>query len=107
MSVRTALALINQTLDEVLAEQEGDFDGDTRWALAWFEQCGWLQRRRVWRRRDLSKAKNTPSDGLVERRASSNPTGARCGCSGAKNCPPTGTRRPTTRSHGLGERCTI
>jgi putative DNA methylase len=40
LSVREALALINQTLDEVLAEQEGDFDGDTRWALAWFEQAG-------------------------------------------------------------------
>ena len=32
------LALINQTLDEALAEQEGDFDADSRWALAWFEQ---------------------------------------------------------------------
>jgi putative DNA methylase len=38
MRVRTALALINQTLDEVLSEQEGEFDPDTRWALAWFEQ---------------------------------------------------------------------
>jgi putative DNA methylase len=37
VSVREALALINQVLDEVLAAQEGDFDGDTRWALAWFE----------------------------------------------------------------------
>ncbi len=40
MSVREALALINQILDEVLAEQEGDFDADSRWALAWFEQHG-------------------------------------------------------------------
>ena len=40
LSVRDALALINQTLDDVLAEQEGDFDADTRWALAWFEQVG-------------------------------------------------------------------
>jgi putative DNA methylase len=38
MRVRTALALINQTLDEVLSEQESEFDPDTRWALAWFEQ---------------------------------------------------------------------
>ena len=38
VSVREALALINQMLDEVLAEQEGDFDPDSRWALAWFEQ---------------------------------------------------------------------
>jgi putative DNA methylase len=38
MSVRTALGLINQSLDEVLAEQEGDYDADTRWSLKWFEQ---------------------------------------------------------------------
>jgi putative DNA methylase len=38
MSVRTALSLINKTLGEILAEQEGDFDTETRWALAWFEQ---------------------------------------------------------------------
>ena len=34
VSVREALALINQTHDETLAEQEGDFDADSRWALA-------------------------------------------------------------------------
>ncbi len=38
MSVRTALSIINQVLDETLAQQEGDFDSDTRWAVAWFEQ---------------------------------------------------------------------
>jgi len=38
MSVRAALGLINQTLDEVLSEQESDFDPETRWALQWFEQ---------------------------------------------------------------------
>ena len=43
LSVRAALALINQTLDEALAEQEGDFDADTRWALTWFEQSGFAQ----------------------------------------------------------------
>src|SRR5260221_13652514 len=40
VSVREALSLINQTLDDALAEQEGDFDADSRWALAWFEQMG-------------------------------------------------------------------
>ena len=29
-----ALALINQVLDETLAEQEGDFDADSRFAIA-------------------------------------------------------------------------
>jgi predicted nucleotide-binding protein (sugar kinase/HSP70/actin superfamily) len=40
MPVRKALALINQTLDEALAEQEGEFDGDTRFAVTWFETHG-------------------------------------------------------------------
>ena len=44
MRVRTALALINQVLDEVLAEQDGEFDADTRWALSWFEQSGFDER---------------------------------------------------------------
>lgn len=38
MPVRTALSLINKSLAEILAEQEGDFDAETRWALSWFEQ---------------------------------------------------------------------
>ncbi|MDY0062435.1 MAG: hypothetical protein RBU45_21660, partial [Myxococcota bacterium] len=37
MSVRTALQLINQALDEYLTEQEGEFDADTRFAVTWFE----------------------------------------------------------------------
>lgn len=41
MTVRTALALINQVLDEVLSEQEGDFDADTRFCVKWFTQFGW------------------------------------------------------------------
>lgn len=40
LKVRTALQLINQTLDEVLTEQESDFDPDTRFALTWYEQRG-------------------------------------------------------------------
>ncbi|MDA8063431.1 MAG: hypothetical protein M0T80_13575, partial [Actinomycetota bacterium] len=40
MPVRIALGLINQVLDEVLAEQEGEFDADTRFAIKWFEQYG-------------------------------------------------------------------
>lgn len=40
LSVREALALINQTLDEALAEQEGDFDAYSRFALAWFGDHG-------------------------------------------------------------------
>jgi putative DNA methylase len=41
MTVRTALALINQVLDETLSEQEGDFDADTRFCVKWFSQYAW------------------------------------------------------------------
>jgi putative DNA methylase len=65
MTVRTALGIINQVLDEVLAEQEGDFDPDTRWALAWFEQFGAAEGP-FGVAETLSKAKNTAVGGLVE-----------------------------------------
>lgn len=41
MSVRTALQLINQALDEVISDQEGDFDPETRFCIKWFSQYGW------------------------------------------------------------------
>jgi putative DNA methylase len=63
LSVREALALINQTLDEALAEQEGDFDADSRWALAWFEQQGFSEGE-FGVAETLSKAKNTSVSGL-------------------------------------------
>ena len=65
VSVREALRLINQTLDEVLAEQEGDFDSGTRWALAWFEQAGFAQGD-FGMAETLSKAKNTSISGMME-----------------------------------------
>ncbi len=63
--VRAALALINQVLDESLAEQEGDFDVDTRWALTWFEQMGFNDGD-YGIAEQLSKSKNTAVQGLVE-----------------------------------------
>jgi len=65
LSVREALALINQTLDEALAEQEGDFDADTRWALAWFEQSGFAEGE-FGVADVLARAKNTSVQGLVD-----------------------------------------
>lgn len=65
MSVRTALALINQALDEVVAEQEGEFDGDTRWAIAWFSEVG-MSAGEFGRAELLSKAKNTSVQGMAE-----------------------------------------
>ena len=65
VAVREALSLINQTLDEVLAEQEGDFDADTRWALAWFEQSGFAEGE-YGVAETLSTAKNTSISGMVD-----------------------------------------
>ena len=65
MPVREALALINQTLDEALAEQEGDFDADSRWAITWFDENGFADGD-YGRAEQLSKSKNTSVEGLKE-----------------------------------------
>ncbi|WP_373543538.1 DUF1156 domain-containing protein [Chamaesiphon sp.] len=63
MRVRTALQLINRTLDEFLNEQEGEFDGDTRWALTWFEQHQY-EFGEYGEAETLSRAKSTSIKGL-------------------------------------------
>lgn len=45
VGAREALELINRTLDEVLGEQESDFDPDTRFAVRWYRQYGWRPER--------------------------------------------------------------
>jgi putative DNA methylase len=65
VSVGAALEIINQCLDESLAEQEAEFDSDTRWALAWFDQMGFAEGK--FGEADLlSKAKNTSVLGLEQ-----------------------------------------
>jgi putative DNA methylase len=64
MPVRSALTLINQVLDAILTAQEGDFDTQTRWALAWFEEHG-LDAGPFGKAETLSKAKNTAVNALV------------------------------------------
>ena len=64
LSVRDALSLIVQTMDESLVEQEGDLDADTRWAVDWFEQEGFASGE-FGVAETLSKAMNTSEDGLV------------------------------------------
>jgi putative DNA methylase len=65
MRVRAALVLINEALDELLAEQEADFDSDTRWCVAWFDQYG-MSDGPFGVAETLSRAKNTAINGLVE-----------------------------------------
>jgi putative DNA methylase len=57
LRVRTALQMINQELDAALAEQEGEYDRETRWAIAWFEQYG-MEEGGYGVAETLSKAKN-------------------------------------------------
>lgn len=65
LTVRNALSLINQILDETLAEQGGNFDVDTKWALTWFEQFGFTEGD-YGIAEQLSTSKNTSVAGLVE-----------------------------------------
>ena len=64
LSVREALQLINQSLDEQMAQQEGNWDHDTRWAVIWFEQNA-FESQDFGSADALSKAKNTSVAGLV------------------------------------------
>ena len=64
MSVRDALALINQVRQETLSEHEAELDQYTRWALSWFEQHG-MDPGPFGDAEQLSKSKNTSVDGVV------------------------------------------
>jgi len=63
LGVRTALQLINRALDEVLEEQEGEYDAETRWAIAWFEQYA-MEAGEYGIAETLSKAKNMSMENL-------------------------------------------
>ena len=65
MTVRTALQLINQALDEYLAEQEGEFDPDTRFALTWFETRA-FDAGPYGEAETLAKARNVSVQGVAE-----------------------------------------
>lgn len=64
MSVKTALALINQSLDEVLSEQDGDLDADSRFCVDWYKQYAW-EEKDYGEAHTLAQAKNTSVDGLA------------------------------------------
>lgn len=64
MRVGTALGMINQVLAEVLTAQEEEYDPETRWAVAWFEQYG-MGEGRFGDAEILSKAKDTAVDAMA------------------------------------------
>ena len=65
MRVRTALALINGVLEEILSQEETDLDADSRFALMWYRQFG-HQPGPFGDAETLAKAMNTSVSGVVE-----------------------------------------
>lgn len=65
MTVRSALARINEILDEVLNEQEGDFDSTTRFAIAWYRQHGY-NTGSFGDANNLANARNTSVDSMAK-----------------------------------------
>jgi putative DNA methylase len=64
MSVRDALIEINAALDEYLSEDEGELDGDSRFALTFFESFGYAERD-FGDAEGLAKARNLSVDGVA------------------------------------------
>jgi putative DNA methylase len=64
MTVRSALARINEILDQVLNEQEGEFDASTRFAIAWYRQHGYATGN-FGAADALARARNTVVESLV------------------------------------------
>lgn len=64
MTVRSALARINEILDQVLNEQEGDFEAATRFAIAWYRQHGYATGK-FGVADDLARARNTAVETLA------------------------------------------
>ncbi|MCP3995425.1 MAG: hypothetical protein GY722_10215 [bacterium] len=65
MTVRTALQLINNALDEYLAEREGEVDADTRFAITWFETHAFATGS-FGDAETLAKARNVSVQGVVD-----------------------------------------
>jgi putative DNA methylase len=64
MSIKTALQIINQELEIFLNSRESDFDQETRFCLAWFEQYG-FKPGEFGEANVLARAKNTSVERLM------------------------------------------
>ena len=105
LTVRNTLALINQTLDEALAEQEGDFEADTRWAVAWFEHQASTKVNTAWPRR--SPRPRTPASPAWWLRASSSPGAGKVRLLRPEQIAPHPGIGPATSASRPGRQCTI
>jgi putative DNA methylase len=93
MRVRTALQLIYQALDDVLAEQEASSMPTRAGPWPGSSSTAWTRPPSAWPRR--SARRRTRRSTPWPRPASSWPAAARCGWCGATSCPTAGTRPPT------------
>ncbi|WP_414520444.1 hypothetical protein [Synechococcus sp. H55.10] len=101
LTVRTALQLINQYLDEYLEEQEGELDSASRWAVTWFAQHR-FEPGPYGDAEVLSKAKNVSLEsleelGILEARAGK----VRLRERGSLSLPEAGIRLPESLPHWL------
>ena len=71
-------ALINQVLDQVLGEQEQEFDAETRWAIQWFSQF-FFDEGPYGAAEQLAVSMNVSVGGMVESGILESVVG-RCGC---------------------------
>lgn len=58
MSIAACLTCINEELDRILSQQEGDFDADTRFCIQWFRDFG-FENAHSGRADDLARSTNT------------------------------------------------
>ena len=65
MSVRSALQLVNDVVDELSGEEEGSLDSDTRFAITWFETRGY-EEGPFGDADTLARARNVSVDGVKE-----------------------------------------
>ncbi len=65
MPVRTALALINEVLEEILSAEDTELDAESRFALTWYRQYG-HDPGPFGDANTLAQAMNTAVDGVVE-----------------------------------------
>ncbi len=90
MRVRTALQLINQELDEVLAEQEGEYDPTRAGLSPGSSSMAWTKDRMARQRR--SRKPRIPRWVPSLRRASCELKAEKCGCCIGMSSPVTGSR---------------
>ncbi|MGV1008082.1 MAG: DUF1156 domain-containing protein [Dermatophilaceae bacterium] len=64
MTVRAALARINEILDQVLNAQEGEFDATTRFAIAWYRQHAYTTGK-FGDADNVARARNTSVDAMA------------------------------------------